>query len=69
MSDDLVERVARAMASSRWSDAELWGLLKDEALIAIAIVLEDAAKVVETTPAKRWELAAAIRALIKETNV
>ena len=45
--DDLVERVARAMASSRWSDVELWGLLKDEALIAIAIAQEEAAKVAE----------------------
>jgi len=63
--DDLVERVARAMALVRWSDADLWGLLKDEARIAIAIAQEEAAKVVETTPAKRWELAAAIRGLIK----
>ena len=33
--DDLVERVARAMAKMRWSDDELWGLLKDEARAAI----------------------------------
>jgi hypothetical protein len=73
MSDDLVERVARAMASSRWSDAELWGLLKDEALIAIAIAQEEAAKVAEGNKCNScWmaeRIAAAIRALIKETNV
>jgi len=45
--DDLIERVARAMALVRWSDAELWGLLKDEARAAIAIALEEAAKVAE----------------------
>jgi hypothetical protein len=47
MSDDLVERVARAMADERWGDPELWGLLKDEAKAAIAIALEEAARVAE----------------------
>jgi len=63
MSDDLVERVAR-LYEDAWGIKDHW-----RARQAIAIALEEAAKVVETTPAKRWELAAAIRALIKETNV
>ena len=63
MSDDLVERVAR-LYEDAWGIKDHW-----RARQAIAIALEESAKVVETTPAKRWELAAAIRALIKETNV
>jgi hypothetical protein len=38
--------------------------ISSQARAAIAILLEEAAKIVETTPAKRWELAAAIRAMI-----
>ena len=63
--DDLIERVARAMALVRWSDADLWGLLKDEARIAIAIVLEDAAKELEGwDDVYGYHAATAIRALI-----
>ena len=75
MSDDLVERVARAMADERWGDPELWGLLKDEAKAAIAIALEKAAQVAEERVAYstgqaviRDSIAAAIRAMIREKN-
>ncbi len=67
MSDDLVERVARKLASFRSTEHD-WERYEPEARALTRIALEEAAKVVETTPAKRWELAAAIRAMIKERN-
>ena len=80
--DDLVERVARAICYNRAAPAcdcrakgstcralvenLMWksNEISSQARAAIAILLEEAAKIVETTPAKRWELAAAIRAMI-----
>jgi hypothetical protein len=38
--------------------------ISSQARAAVRLALEEAAKIVETTPAKRWELAAAIRAMI-----
>ena len=96
MSDDLVERVARAIyeawcafhgvtkTSMPWD--EVWGEERQaciaEARAAIAVVLEEAAKVAEnasfhftqTTPSTvevvdvRHTIAAAIRAMIKDTQ-
>ena len=43
--------------------------ISSQAPAAIRIALEEAAKIVETTPAKRWELAAAIRGMIKGNDV
>ncbi len=76
MSDELVERVARAIAAAKMGLSSNGERLPDEfwkpsvpaAIDICAIALEEAAKVVETTPAKRWELAAAIRAMIPSGN-
>jgi hypothetical protein len=75
---DLVERVARVLVSPK-ADPSDWRFWTDEARAAIAVVLEEAAKVAEnasfhftqTTPSTvevvdvRHTIAAAIRALVK----
>lgn len=73
MTDTLRERVARAMAETRWGDPDLRGLLRDEADAAIALVLEEAAKVCEITFDSEMAsygdyFAAAIRALKEDSN-
>lgn len=68
MSDDLVERVARAMMraepwSSFWSEADAEKL----ASTAVALALEEAAKVADATGSyDAIHIAAAIRALKEE---
>jgi hypothetical protein len=42
--------------------------ISSQARAAVRLALEEAAAVVETTPAKRWELAAAILAMIPSGN-
>jgi hypothetical protein len=88
MTDDLVERVARVLASANGFDPDeicdnhtptcpgpVWRLYQGTAKAAIAIALEDAAKVAEERVAYstgqaviRDSIAAAIRAMIKEKN-
>ena len=89
MSDDLVERVARAIAvevrTVTESDVRAFELTREEyaalALAAIAVALEEAAKMAEsfTTPPiasdfgtvivdQGGEIAAAIRAMIPQEN-
>ena len=56
MSDDLVERVARALVSPK-ADPSDWRFWTDEARAAIAVVLEEAAKVcdaIETKLSDQW---------------
>ena len=65
MSDDLVERVARALVSPK-ADPSDWRFWTDEARAAIAVVLEQAAAMVERVFDKHV-VAAAIRALKADT--
>ena len=75
MSDDLVERVARAACASV-NSADTWGETGTDvhemvwfpiARAAIAVVLEEAAKVADATGSyDAIHIAAAIRALVKE---
>jgi len=80
MSDDLVERVARALVSndSRLAGLEdrLWKIYANDARAAIAIVLEEAARVADAEEVKPYTwggqqrtaryIAAAIRAMIQD---
>jgi hypothetical protein len=73
MTDDLVERVARAIADE---DGAEWGSISDlarsmyrrEAERAIRIALEEAAKVADDCPDSYWgqSIAAAIREMVKD---
>jgi hypothetical protein len=47
--DELVERVARAIMSPK-ADPSDWRFWTDEARIAISVVLEEAAKVIDEMP-------------------
>ena len=73
MSDDLVERVARALVSndSRLAGLEdrLWKIYANDARAAIAIVLEEAARVADETITRDQCVAAAIRGMIKGNDV
>lgn len=78
MTDDLVERVAQAICKADgndWTDTGEAGkmLYRHEATAAIAIAMEEAAQVAESYEPRcdtcPRGVAAAIRALIKETNV
>lgn len=64
MSDELREKVARALAHLAYNSEVAWQEFGPEADAAIALVLEEAAKVVEERR-YRWpeDIAAAIRAL------
>jgi len=61
MSDDLVERVARAMLKTQGASFEAVPehvriMAKDYARAAIAVVLEEAAKVADAIESETWRL-------------
>jgi hypothetical protein len=78
MTDDLVERVARALCKADGNDPDSlngweyqWIFYTEEATTAIAIALEEAAKVADRYEIPMCEtsashIAAAIRAMIKD---
>lgn len=69
-SDELVEKVARALCKSQGEMEAAWVFYRKDARTAIRIALEEAAKVAERSPDSHWgpTIAREIRAIMPGNN-